>query len=382
MRTPLRVRGRFRGERGAAVIYVAVVLFLLLGMAALAVDVGYNRVVRNQLQNAADAAALAACNRFYDRTGPIDLDDPTAVCPDWSAATIEAGNAIPINRADNNALQTGTTWVGWWDIVRSLNPDQWATAPSSPTCTPPTSHYGPAVRVTILKASGQNSGAMPTFFGKILGVSTIDVDASATAVAASPGQTRPEAIMPYAVSENSAGLWESFGEDEFLATGKVITLGDPYHCNTSGCYSGGTEDTGGQFTSFLEDLNDVTSMRAIVGDGNPALLTVGQEIWLQPGVERTLYDSPTQTSLASEFTGKTVALPVVTGEILAGVHSYVELVGYIGFHVVCVGKDCAPLYGTGNNEKIVMGYFTTEMRNGLDPVGPHFGPLDRCRLAR
>jgi hypothetical protein len=382
MKKLLRLGERLRGERGSAVIYVALVLFLLLGMAALAVDTGYNRVVRGQLQNAADAAALAACNRFYDRTAPPDLGDPDSVCPDWSAASVEAANAIPINAADNNPLQSGTTWVGWWDIVRPLNPDQWASAPSSPTCTPPTQMYGPAVRVTILKASGQNSGAMPTFFGKIFGTSTIDVDASATAVAASPGQTRPDAVMPFAVSENSAGLWDSYGEDEYLASGKVITLGDPYHCNESGCYPGGTEDTGGQFTTFLNDFNDVTSMRAIIGDGNPALLSIGEEIWLQPGVERTLYDSPSQTSLASEYTGKTVALPVVAGDILSGVHSYVELVAYIGFHVICVGKDCAPLYGTGNNEKIVMGYFTTAPNPGTGPLGPHFGPLDRCRLAR
>jgi hypothetical protein len=381
----LRAIDRYGGQRGAVIIYVAFAMFLLLFMAALAVDVGYNRVVRNQLQNAADAAALAACNRFYDRTHPPDLSNPDDVCPDWDAATNEVAannpqSAIKMNSADNNPLQTGTTWVGWWDIVRPLNPDQWANPPSSPTCTPPTSHYGPAVRVTILKAAGQNSGAMQTFFGKIMGVSTIDVDASATAVAASPGEVAPNSIMPYAISINSKELWSIYG-----SAANPITLGDPYHCDASGCYAGGTEDTGGQFTTYLMEINSVGSddgVRDTIAGGNPSLLDVTDQIWIEPGVKRTAYDNPSQVSLFSEYAGKTVALPVVGEAIYADTHGYGQLVGYIGFHVICVGKSCVPLYGRGNNEKIVMGYFTTEMRNGLDPVGPHFGPLDRCRIAR
>ena len=62
----------------------------------------------------------------------------------------------------------------------------------------------------MLKAAGQNSGAMPTFFGKILGVSTIDVDASATAVAASPGTVRPGAVMPVAISKEVADQWATY----------------------------------------------------------------------------------------------------------------------------------------------------------------------------
>jgi hypothetical protein len=383
MKTLLRFGARLEGERGSAVIYVALALFLLLGMAALAVDTGYNRVVRNQLQNAADAAALAACNRFYDRTVPPDLSDPDDICPDWSAATAEAADAIPMNSADNNALQTGTTWVGWWDIVRPLNPDQWASAPSTPTCTPPTKMYGPAVRVTILKASGQNSGAMPTFFGKIFGTSTIDVDASATAVAASPGQARSDAVIPYAVSEESAALWNRYN-----SAATPIVLGDPYHCDASGCYEGGELTSAGQFTTFLEQLQDVSSLRDIIAAGNPAMLKVGDPIWLQSGVERTLYDNPSanQDSLLN-YQGMEVVLPVVADSIPPNVGAYSPIWGFVGFHVICAGKSCVgnplvPGLTTTNSEKILIGYFTTEPNSGSGPIGSHFGPTDRCRLAR
>ena len=130
MKTLLVFLTRHKSEQGSAVIYVALILFVMLGMGALAIDVGYNRVVRNQLQNAADAAALAACNHFYDRDEPPNLAAPLP--PDWAAADTEADSAITINGADNHPLQTGTVWVGWWDIVRPLNPDQWLSPPRNP----------------------------------------------------------------------------------------------------------------------------------------------------------------------------------------------------------------------------------------------------------
>ena len=137
---------KYRRENGAVIIYVALALFLMLAIAALAIDVGYNRVVRSQLQNAADAAALAACNKFYPRDEVPDLSlppcDPAAL-PRWAMAAAEGANAVTINSADNNALQTGTIIYGWWDIVRHMIPDQWSTPPvSPPPCTPPGTNLG------------------------------------------------------------------------------------------------------------------------------------------------------------------------------------------------------------------------------------------------
>ena len=49
-----------QGERkGAVIVMVAVLMVVLLGCVALAVDIGYLYVARAELQRAADAAALA-----------------------------------------------------------------------------------------------------------------------------------------------------------------------------------------------------------------------------------------------------------------------------------------------------------------------------------
>ena len=60
---PLAQMGSFSGllgdERGAVVVVVAMLLVVILGFTALVIDLSWLFVVRGELQNAADAGALA-----------------------------------------------------------------------------------------------------------------------------------------------------------------------------------------------------------------------------------------------------------------------------------------------------------------------------------
>lgn len=53
-------------DSGAVAVIVAILMVVLVGVTALAVDVGYLMTVRRQLQTAADAAALAGCRILAD----------------------------------------------------------------------------------------------------------------------------------------------------------------------------------------------------------------------------------------------------------------------------------------------------------------------------
>jgi hypothetical protein len=64
-------RGRGGSERGSVAITVALALTVLLGLAALVVDVGLNWAARTSAQSAADSAALAGASRLL-------VDGPTA----------------------------------------------------------------------------------------------------------------------------------------------------------------------------------------------------------------------------------------------------------------------------------------------------------------
>ena len=56
------LRGRGGEERGSVAITVALVMTVLLGFAALVVDIGLNWAARTSAQTAADAAALAGAS--------------------------------------------------------------------------------------------------------------------------------------------------------------------------------------------------------------------------------------------------------------------------------------------------------------------------------
>ena len=64
MNTLFNISAKFRNEKGVALVYVAILLVVFLGIAALAVDVGYLMVGKTELQRTADAAALAATRQL------------------------------------------------------------------------------------------------------------------------------------------------------------------------------------------------------------------------------------------------------------------------------------------------------------------------------
>jgi len=354
-------------EQGVALIYITIAFVVFLGIAAFAIDIGYHAVVRNQLQNAADAAALDACNYLYAR-GPVILPPPP---PDWNGATVQAEDAVTINTADNKSLSEGDIVTGWWDITQTAMPDQWSTSIPSGS-TPPSADCGPAVRITIAKTANTNNGPVSTFFGGIFGSSSLDNAASATAVKASPGSIIPGAMPPVAISKEAADQYQNYYDEEHF-----ITIGSPYH------YPNGLA---GQWTSMFEDFNDVPSVRDLIESGNPAAVSIGDQIWLQPGVKDNLYDQNNQPSIDTYYAGKTVVFPVINAVIEDNTHSWVTIDGFVGFHILCAGKGCdGEAYDpdpSKKNEAVIVGYFTTEPVYGTGPIGPHYGPLDRCRLCQ
>jgi Flp pilus assembly protein TadG len=92
-------------ERGQVLILFVVVLVVLLGMAAIAIDVGRAYVAQRQLRAAADAAAVAAAN---------DLPVPSASCgllPAAWAYSASAAAGCPVGKNLSATLPNVTTSV-------------------------------------------------------------------------------------------------------------------------------------------------------------------------------------------------------------------------------------------------------------------------------
>jgi len=351
MKKPATLLKQIKGTRGAVAVYVAILLIVFIGFIALAVDIGYVMVVRNQLQNAADASALAGCNKFYYPPAPVTM--PPFPDPYWQSAESAAAAAVSDNKADNKQLELGDIVTGYWDITQS------SLGLRDKSTYTPTTNDGPAIQVAIAKTGAKNSGAILTFFAGILGIETVDMSAQATAVAASPGSVKTGALVPYAISEDTV---EKFGLNE------VFTIGTPYL----------NPEDAGQWTSFYLNTQKVPDIRTLLENGNQTTVTIGDNIFIQCGVKDNLYYQKQQTSMHNEYAGKDVFLPIIAEGVLDQTGMTVPVIGFIGFHVICAGDGC----NEGPNLKIVRGYFTTAPNFGSGPIGPHYGPLDQCRLCQ
>ena len=79
----------YRSERGASAVFVAILLVPLIGFLAIALDVGALYAERAQLQNGADAAAIAIARDCADGA----CDNPSGLAASFTAANANDGAA-------------------------------------------------------------------------------------------------------------------------------------------------------------------------------------------------------------------------------------------------------------------------------------------------
>ncbi|WP_461187353.1 pilus assembly protein TadG-related protein [Arthrobacter sp. Z4-13] len=97
-------------EHGAAGVLVAVVMLVLIGAGALAVDVGQIYAERAQLQNAADSGALAVVEACYET--PCSQDDAETIAESLANANSDDGQSnvaeVDLSVADQVTVRTTT----------------------------------------------------------------------------------------------------------------------------------------------------------------------------------------------------------------------------------------------------------------------------------
>lgn len=276
-------------QRGASLVFITIILTSLLGFGALAIDVGYSLVVRNELQNAADASALSGARYLY----PL-----VSGSPNWSLANSKAVSAIAQNKAANVLLNSGTIQTGYWNI----------------TGTPVGIHSGnqsssdrPAIQVTITK-SGSN-GIMSPFFAGVLGINSFTPSAVAVAInGLSPSWTK-KPILPIAIPGCVFGLGAG-GAGTITYPSGQFAINTPYGPGGVGCYTG-------QWTPLTttKDTSDRTMQDAITalsaGVPNSTQFAIGDSIYLQAGNKANLYKMINDCSLAGDGSCGYVTAPIV-----------------------------------------------------------------------
>jgi len=192
---------------GTIVILFALMLMLLLGVVALAVDYGYLCVVRGQLQRTADAAALAGASALYKVDGSLETSW-YCLSPDPVDARLQARQYVRANPAAAKDADVGLNVEnapGGDILLGHLFYPQDLQEPLNLAFDPPNS-----VRVRVPFTTSHANGSVGLFFAKALGIYDADVEAAATATTWYP------ALLPFATSAEN---WDS------LALGGV---GDNY----------------------------------------------------------------------------------------------------------------------------------------------------------
>ncbi|MPV68579.1 TadG family pilus assembly protein [Burkholderia sp. BE17] len=331
-------------QRGSVALFFLLFLIPLLSFGALAIDIAWVATVRNQLQNAADAAALAGADAMMS---------PSGGALNWSQAAPAANGVIAQNSAAGAALSTGTVSTGYWNVTRSP-------AAMQATTITPGSYDVPAVQVTVSRAPGVNGGSIPLLLGGLLGIPGASGSATAVAVLAAPGGVAAGGLFPVAIDQCVYNqYWNAVTNQPLI---NPLT-GLPYEFSITNGQTYGTLCMGGQWTSFLSTATDTTTMGGLMVTGNPTTLNIGDSIYLATGVKATLYTSVP--------VGTTVVLPVVTQ---TSTSTYVPIVAFAAFHI-----DVS----LGGTYKYIQGHFVAgvKMTGVATGVGPYYGVYVPPRLA-
>jgi Flp pilus assembly protein TadG len=164
-------------RRGAVIPMAATLIAVLLGMVAFAVDIGWIALTRSELQNAADASALAGVKPLMDGHVQYNLPGQTQCASILATAQTNA-------RALAKQYAAYHTAGGVSGLVLQDNDIEFGFTDASGNYTPLPTYTGfpNTIKVTLRRDSVAN-GPLQLYFGPVLGMSTTNVIATASATA-------------------------------------------------------------------------------------------------------------------------------------------------------------------------------------------------------
>lgn len=243
------LRQIIRSQHGSALMLTVLGMFLLLGMVALAVDVGTVLARRTESQRVADASALAGAASFL--TDPNNVDRPRDWAIEYAALNQVNGEAAIVLPEDVDVL---------------LDEEK--------------------VRVRVHNVASRGN-AVSTIFARILGIYQVDLVTHAAAEAY-PAEKTGLCPIPLALPDRwvegdgdalftgtpDPDLYIPFDEDDYAVFGgvQVLSMGD-----------------GGAFTGYYEgnigDVIEIKTASNAVGEGeeaSPCVETESWRCWFQP----------------------------------------------------------------------------------------------------
>jgi hypothetical protein len=194
---------RLRKQRlGSIAVLSAFLMVGMMGVAAMAIDLGYIVLVRTQLQTSADSAALAAVSEVLNNFPLTPQSNYNTIV---SLARSDASSFAAYNKVAGSKplLATADVTFGRFSVPFS----------SSNVMTTALSGNINAAKVVVRRDANIN-GQVPMFFGRLLGTQSVICQAQATAAfidnfsgfTLPPNSTDTLGILPFAIDQ---GTWIS-----------------------------------------------------------------------------------------------------------------------------------------------------------------------------
>lgn len=334
------------------------VLAMLIAFAELALNVGNLTMVKNELQNAADAAALAGAPCLSRRT---DCSNMTLSLPDWITSSTRAKNFVPNNKVQGETLGASATTVksGYWKM------DDATTGLQPTTITPGTYDYA-AVQVTVQKP-------VNLFFG----ITQTTMSATATAVISHPAVLNPFPLVLGKCLYDK--YWDATTNSPKLATevnppGFELPqiVGEPYFFKATSSYKVGPCEAG-QWSSLLVDSNSSSYISNMITSGSPQSIALNDLLWVQPGSKNALYGVVNACSAAGNKTCEYVMMPIIQD---ISTHSDQPVVAFACVHVLDA------FGGSNKYVRFQMSADAVKCQTNGSGVGPNFGVSTPPRLVQ
>lgn len=187
MKRQSQILPRLGDNRGVTATIVALSMAAFIGFTALAIDIGYVMVTRNELQNVADSSALAAAGELGHLYGLMSYTQQKSYICDPAGIRKVAKDIAEKNGAAgiNVVINDDDVIIGKW-IAKDKNIE-------------PDLNQPDAVKITARRDDFANN-PITTFFVKIFGTDTIAVTAGATAALTGQSTIEEGELIPIGIS--------------------------------------------------------------------------------------------------------------------------------------------------------------------------------------
>jgi Flp pilus assembly protein TadG len=305
-------------------LQLSIIILIGLMISSMGIDFAYYFAANNELQTAADSAAMAAATELYR---DISID-PTVKMND---ARVQAQSYLSKNQS-NMVLTTADVLFGFVNPVTKIYNSTSFSTPSADANYAATGGYN-AVRVLVRKDQGSANGQLNTIMANLFGLHKVDLTAGSVAMVDQTIDTM-----------NNGGLRPIYAcqaqfnrtmQDGIPENNLVRIYGDHVEIdgvqNTAGCPAMGSGNWGfADLTGCGAGTVGASTIATWFSGGYPGLVTVGQCYSTKPGNFIASLTSELDTLVSK---GTIFPIPLYNSWSGNGSNTNVNVSGFAGFKI-------------------------------------------------